>query len=70
MNGRTIRITERCEFGEPGDLLSPEPWDIAAVLVETRGVAVYVENATLPQAQSTERQTKRRRPGTPITSDK
>ena len=42
---RTIRITEPCEFGDPGDRIRPEPYDVAALLVETRGVAVYEEEA-------------------------
>ena len=45
MNPRTIRITEPCEFGDPGDRIRPEPYDVAALLVETRGVAVYEEAA-------------------------
>ena len=48
MNSRTIRIIERCEFGEPGDLVRPEPWDIATLLVEIRGVAEYVHQPPAP----------------------
>jgi len=72
MNSRTIRITEPCEFGEPGDLLCPEPWDIAHLLVETRGVAEYVEQSTSPPPQIAEFQRRKRRQATSsqVTSDK
>ena len=69
MSARTIRITKRCEFGEPGDLLCPEPWDIASLLVETRGVAVYVEDSTPPKPQNPESQKRRRKLSMPVTSD-
>jgi hypothetical protein len=43
MPTRAIRIIERCEFGEPGDVVRPEPYDVAVLLVEIRRVAVFVE---------------------------
>jgi hypothetical protein len=70
MNPRTIRIIERCEFGEPGELLCPEPWDIAFLLVEVRRVAEYVEPPAVIKAQVAQRQSKRRRPGAPLSGAK
>jgi hypothetical protein len=68
MNARAIRIIKPCEFGEPGDVLCPEPWDIACLLVETRGVAVYEETSVSPHPQVADRSTRRRRSS--ATSDK
>lgn len=62
MPAKQIRIVEPCEFGDPGDVLSPEPWDVATMLVEIRRVAEYVETHATPSPPSTDRQTRRRKP--------
>ena len=44
MASNQIRLIESCEFGDAGDVLTPEPADVARLLVE-RGVAEWVEAA-------------------------
>ena len=34
MPPRQIRLIKPCEFGDVGDLLTPEPLDVARLLVE------------------------------------